>query len=307
MRTSDEREQRRATRRFPDFFVVGHPKCGTSAMYEMLRQHPQVFMSPIKEPRYFNDDLNVPTETRMTESEYLKMFRGADHEQRLGEASPGYLRSYVAPGRIAAVNSDARIIAILREPASFIHSLHLQGMRNGRVLTRDLRAVLDADESRPDMLQFGQYVKYVEQLERYRAVFPPGQVLVLVYEDYRRENAQTMRQVFRFIGVDDAFEVEPTVANPSGVRSLRLAALWAHFRDSEGPAYSALRRTAKLTSTRQLHYRVRQTYRRFNTAPPPPADPELLAELRRRFTPEVVRLSEYIGRDLCALWGYPTG
>ncbi|MDD9350107.1 sulfotransferase, partial [Mumia sp.] len=240
MQTTDQREQSRTNRRFPDFFVVGHPKCGTSAMYEMLRQHPQVFMSPIKEPRFFNDDLHVPTETRMTESEYLDMFGGALPAQRLGEASPGYLRSHVAPRRIAAANPDARIVAILREPASFINSLHLQGMRNGRILTRDLRAVLDIDPSRPEVFQYGEYVKYVDQLERYRAVFRPEQILVLVYEEYRRENARTMRDVFRFIGVDDEFDVAPTTANPSGVRSLRLAALWAHFRDSDGAAYRAL-------------------------------------------------------------------
>lgn len=275
-------------------------------MYEMLRQHPQVFMSPIKEPRYFNDDLHVPTETRMTESEYLEMFRAAGPDQRLGEASPGYLRSCVAAQRIAAANPDARIIALLREPASFVHSLHIQGMRNGRILTTDLRSVLDADASRPETFRYGPYLRYVDQLERYYSVFPAENILVLLYEEYRRDNARTMQQVFRLIGVDDAFEVRPTVANPSGVRSLRLAALWAHVRDSEGPAYRALRRTAKAASTRQLHYRVRHAYRRLNTAPPPPADPALMAELRQRFAPEVVRLSSYLDRDLGSLWGYPT-
>src|SRR5207302_11433714 len=119
-------------RRIPDFFIVGHHKSGTTALYEMLRRHPQIYMPALKEPRYFASDLRElfePVRTGRlphTLEEYLALFDGATPGQITGEASPSYLRSTVAARKIAEVRPDARIIAILREPASFVRSLHLQ-------------------------------------------------------------------------------------------------------------------------------------------------------------------------------------
>jgi hypothetical protein len=135
-------------------------------------------------------------------------------------------------------------------------------------------------------------------------VFPAEQILVLIYEDYRDSNIATMRQVFEFIGVDPGFAVEPTTANPSGVRSLRLAGVWASTRDSVNPAYRALRSGAKAMMSRRMRDRMRRSYHRLNTASPPQVDVGLMAELRTQFAPEVRRLSDYMGRDLCSHWGY---
>src|SRR5277367_876829 len=123
--------------RVPDFFIVGHPKSGTTALYEMLRRHPQIFMADLKEPRFFASDLRARAQPRSgaatstlalpeTLEEYLSLFEAARPGQRVGEASPSYLRSATAAHAIAEVQPGARVIAILREPASFLRSLHLE-------------------------------------------------------------------------------------------------------------------------------------------------------------------------------------
>ena len=122
---------RGSQRRAPDFFIVGHPKSGTTALYEMLRRHPQIFMPELKEPSFFGSE---PAQSpgpgsagqRDRLEEYLSLFDAAGPDQRFGEATPSYLKSGTAASRIAELQPDARIIAILREPASFLRSLHLQ-------------------------------------------------------------------------------------------------------------------------------------------------------------------------------------
>src|SRR5271165_2588043 len=132
MSTSEKsRTETTARGRVPDFFIVGQPKAGTTALYQMLSQHPQIFMSDLKEPRFLADDMRSRfTNPRgrplpQTLEQYLSLFEGAGDDQRLGEATPMYLWSRTAAERISQLQPSARIIAILREPASLLRSLHL--------------------------------------------------------------------------------------------------------------------------------------------------------------------------------------
>src|SRR5438876_10601316 len=116
--------------RKPYFFIVGHAKSGTTALYEMLRDHPQIYTPELKEPWFFATDMRVRFQPSIggrppqTLEEYLRLFREAKPGQRIGEASSSYLWSRTAASGIAQLSPDARIIAILREPASFLYSLH---------------------------------------------------------------------------------------------------------------------------------------------------------------------------------------
>src|SRR4051794_36115652 len=148
--------------RVPDFFIVGHAKSGTTALYEMLRRHPEIFMPAVKEPQFFarnpqgarngqapDGDVFARTGDRSESlDEYLALFAAAAPWQRVGEASTFYLWSPTAAARIAAAQPHARIIAILREPASFLRSLHLQMLQNGTETERDLRRALELEGAR---------------------------------------------------------------------------------------------------------------------------------------------------------------
>jgi hypothetical protein len=310
--------------RVPDFFIVGHAKSGTTALYEMLRRHPQIFMPDGKEPWFFGSDMRPRFQPRaagalpQTLEEYLALFGSADPEQRVGEASSSYLWSRTAAAEIAEVQPAARIIAILREPTSFLRSLHLQLLQTHVEDRKDFgkALALEADRRegrhvprrshRPQLLQYTDHVRYVEQLRRYHAAFGGEQVLVLIYEDFRRDNEATVRTVMRFLGVDDTYPVETLTANPSILlRSQQLDDLVHAVSVGRGPVSRVAKATMKALAPSDVRRRLLGVTRRHVVHGEPKApDEKLVMELRRRFKPEVAALGEYLDRDLVSLWGY---
>jgi hypothetical protein len=307
--------------RVPDFFIVGHPKCGTTALYEMLRGQPGIFMPALKEPQFFATEMRFgprPEHLPDTLEQYVALFEAARPDQLVGEASPSYLRSHTAAGLIAEVRPDARIIAILREPASFLRSVHLQfvqaGLENEHDLHRALALESDRREGRnlprrgfwPLALQYSDQVRYVEQLCRYQAAFSPEQILVLIYDDFRADNEETVRRVLRFLQVEDAAAIEEVEANPTvGARWRAGHELMHAVTVGRGPLSRAVKATIKtLTPSGPRRGLLRAVRRKLIYGAPPAADEQLMSELRRRFKPEVVSLSEYLDRDLVSEWGY---
>jgi len=319
----------RAQGRVPDFFIVGHHKSGTTAMYEMLRRHPQIFMPEMKEPEFFGRDRSRRREdpagrpgrrartyaqTRpQTYAEYLALFEAAGAGQRVGEASPSYLYSPTAAAQIAEARPDARIVAILREPASFLRSLHLQMLRDHVQREPDLRQAIAgedlADEgtgARGPRPSYTDRVRYVEQLRRYHDVFAPEQVLVLIYDDFRADNRATVRAVLRFLDLDADARIEAVDVNPTVVARSRVLDGWVRaLRTGRGPLARGAKSTLEaLTPARARRRAVRSFQRNVVYGDAPPADEGLAIELRRRFRGEVVALGDYLGRDLVSLWGY---
>jgi ATP-binding cassette, subfamily B, bacterial len=309
--------------RVPEFFIAGQPKSGTTALYEMLRRHPQIYMPDRKEPRFFvsemyHRDPPRPGGTPQTLEEYLSWFEAARPEQRVGEASPWYLWSRTAASRIAEVRPDARIVAILREPASLLRSLHLEFVQLYVETETDLRRAISLEESRrqgrdvprhtywPHALLYSDHVRSVEQLRRFHAVFPPEQVLLLIYDDFRTDNEATVRRVMRFLEVDDSLPIETLDANPTvSVRSRRLHELTHAVSVGHGPLSRAAKTSVKVLTPQGLRRGALRTVQsRVVFAGPCQPEESFMLELRRRFKGEVVALSEYLGRDLVALWGY---
>ncbi len=309
-----------APKRLPDFFIVGHHKSGTTALYEMLRRHPEIFMPAVKEPRFFASDLRPLTSVAHTETldGYLSLFEPARADQRAGEATPLYLLSRTAASAIAAAAPAARIVAILREPASFLRSLHLQFVQAHVETESDLRKAIALEDARrqgkdlpkglrrPQMLMYSEHVRYVEQLRRYQAAFAPEQVLVLVYDDFREDNEATVRTVLRFLDVDDSAPIEVVEANPTvHVRSVRLNHLVRGLYVGRGAVGGAVNGAAKALMPRKARRRALEAvHRHLVYRAPRPPDEELMLELRRRFKSEVEELSEHLNRDLVSLWGY---
>jgi len=312
---------RGSVERVPDFFIVGHPKCGTTALYEMLRGQPRIYMPSLKEPQFFASEMRVgprPEQLPDTLEEYLALFDGARADQILGEASPSYLRSNTAATLIAEVQPAARIIAILREPTSFLRSVHLQFVQAGIETEYDLRTALALEENRragknlprrglwPLALLYSEHVRYVEQLRRYRAVFAPEQVLVLIYDDFRADNEGTVRAVLSFLGIEDPATVEKVEANPTvGARSPAVHGLVQALAVGRGPVSRGVKGVLTTLTPQGPRRRLLRALRRNVVyGEPPVPDEQLMSELRRRFKGEVVALGEYLGRDLVSLWGY---
>jgi hypothetical protein len=324
--TSELLALRASGRRAPDFFIVGHAKCGTTALYEMLRAHPQIYMPAVKETQFLSRALHYrqhpqdgpPTVRPQTLDAYLSLFAPAAPGQRAGEASTDYLRTTATARRIAALQPDARIIAIFREPVSFLSSLHLQLLQVGIETESDFATAMALEQERregrniprrsgwPPALMYSEHVRYVAQLRSYYECFAREQILVLIYDDFRRENEQAVREVLRFLEVDDTLAIHSAEANPTvRVRSRRAERMLDSVSVGRGPISVVTKAALKTLTSERLRRGALRTMKGIVVEKQPaPPDERFTRELRRRFKGEVVAASEYLERDLVSLWKY---
>ena len=232
----------------PDFFLVGAPKCGTTALYAMLGAHPEIFVSPVKEPDFFASDIRAAvqggvlggrvfrpgksagpegpaSEERLVNdwSQYLRLFNGAGPEQAVGEGSVSYLASRVAAVAIHKRCPDARILMVLRDPADRLFSHYAAA-----VAARSTRATFPewlADVARRETLDaapIGPVVagRYGANLQRYFAVFPAPRIHIVWHEEFVKDPAGAVRSIFAFLGVDENQQV-PVNIRRNETRTLR--------------------------------------------------------------------------------------
>ncbi len=204
--------------RKPDFFIVGAPKCGTTAISDYLAQHPDVFLAP-KELHFFGSDLNP---VRLNEVEYLRLFESASRESRLGEASVWYFYSESVPAEIKNFSPDARIIMSLRNPVDMIYSLHSQLVYSMAEEIEDFERALHAEQQDgrtlrlPVGLESFTYAaagKYCEHVKRYLDTFGPEKVCIVIFDDLKENTPRVYGAVCEFLAVRSAFQ-------HSGIRSL---------------------------------------------------------------------------------------
>lgn len=296
-----------AERRRPDFFIVGAPKSGTTAMYEYLRAHPQLFLPERKELRFFGSDLEVRDRAQLSMEDYLDLFADSGEARRIGTAYVWYLFSRRAAAEILEFAPNADIIAMLRNPIEMVWSLHSEHLFNGNEDIRDFTAALDAEVDRqngrripahahlPQGLRYSQVPLYAEQLDRYFSTFGRDRVHVILYEDFAADVRSSYRAVLSFLGVDPGFS--PTAFEVINANKRTRSEWFRHFLARPPELPRRIIRTLVPASVRRAAY---ERAKRANVAatrrePMPPATRE---RLRRLFQPEVERLSALIGRDL---------
>ena len=292
----------------PDFLIVGAPRCGTTALYDYLQQHPGVFMPYRKEPHFFGDD--IPQRQPFLDlAGYRALFAPSRDDQRAGEATVWYLYSDSAAAQISAFNPEARIIIMLRRPVDMMYSLH------GLFLFTTWEDIVDFDEAVaaepdrrqgrrlprntwwPQALQYTWLADYAPHVARYRSLFGDGRVKVIVYDDFRADPLAMTRSVLEFLDLDPHFVPRIDVVNRA--RTARSMALQRRLND---PRFLALlgRLPPRLghvawRALMRLNIRYRER---------PPLDPAVDAALTRRLEPAVRRLEELLGRELAA-WRSP--
>ncbi len=286
--------------KLPNFLILGAQKAGTTSLYQYLGQHPQVYMSPIKEPNYFSfggltDSQRGVISRRVIEplSEYQKLFHGAQSEIALGEASPTYLLCERAAGRIRQVVPQAKLIAVLRNPVDRAYS-HYAFNRKWLAEKLSFRDAIKAEAARSqtvyryrfDYLQRGLYYR---QLSAYFKLFPKNQICVLLYDDMCKNPAHFLKEVFAFLEVDENFKPNLSVRyNVSGIP--RGAITRAIIRTAR-----PLRRWLEANLPAPLLSRAAQSMLRRQTIEV--ADRAQLAEY---FREDISRLEELIQCDLTA-------
>jgi len=200
----------------PTFLVVGGQKCGTTSLYKYLDEHPDVFMSPVKELRFFSGEAAsqkaAPTGGQAISdfATYCEYFEGASKHQAAGEASPSYIFYPGTAERIHRHLPDVQIIAILRDPVDRAFSEYWHHWRMGRQLNDDflsfvLSEDVDADPQFGDLRDCVRRGLYYRQLKPYFRLFDREQLLILFHEDLKTNAHGLMQRVYEFIGVDDSF------------------------------------------------------------------------------------------------------
>lgn len=286
----------------PTFLLVGAAKAGTTSLYHYLHQHPDIFMSRVKEPHFFSwEDDGWPRWAVKTRAEYENLFdEGADATAR-GEASTWYLYSEGAADRIHAANPDMKIVALLRNPVERAYSNWSFNLEKGydTALTFEEALALETERQEtgtPWHQHYFQAGLYADQVRRYYERFGRERVLVLLYEDFRANPQRIVEQTYTFLGVEPTYTPDVTgVYNPT------------HF-----PKYKRLQRFIKTRNPfrkhlrqllpARLHNALAHALRRVNQAERPPMAAETRATLRAAYHDNIMELEPLLGRDLRSVW-----
>ena len=199
----------------PNFLVIGANKAGTTSLARYLQQHPDVYMSAVKEPGFFVLEDGDPTAaaapgSTFTFDSYTALFDAVTTERAWGEASTAYLGSPKAPDAIRRHIPDARLVAVLRNPVDRAFSNYKMQVARGREnldFGEAIRAELDGKPPPPGVRE-RRYVRlgfYGRYLEGYWSTFDTSQLHVALYDDYRRDAAGVLKEIFGFLDVDDSF------------------------------------------------------------------------------------------------------
>lgn len=291
----------------PDFFIVGAPKCGTSALHSYLSAHPGVFTPPVKEPHFFCADM--PKLARVADlAAYQALFARARRGALTGEASVTYLFSEVAVREIMARYPQARIIVMLREPVAAVRSYHRQLLSGLIEDIEDFESAWAAQADRaagrrippscpePALLQYEATYRYLPQLRRLFDLVPPTQRHVIVYETFFEDPAKGYAQVLAFLGLrpDGRRTFQPVNA----ARTLRSRAL-ARFYLSPPRVlrrlWSPIRPLAHAMGVRPP-----EILQALNSSrgPAPPLRPALEQALKAAFADDIAELEGLLGRSL---------
>jgi len=295
----------------PDFFIVGAPKCGTTTLYNCLRQHPEIFMPSRKEPRFFCDDLDSGSERDgffflRDEASYLSLFSCAGKAKRIGEASTTYLYSEVSARRIREFCGSASIIIMLRNPVDMLYSYHSERYYNGNEDIPDFEAALAVEGERRRGLRLprnaanlkGLYYKDVAkfsiQIQRYLEVFGQDRVRIVLLDDLKRDPLSLYKDIFTFLGVSQSFTPEFQIVNPN--KQVRSKMLKSFLQNRSTRLRGVARRLIPAGGRHKLAQYMARMNRKYVSRRP--MDPQTRKWLNHEFAQEVQILSEMLSRDL---------
>ncbi|MBA3445503.1 MAG: sulfotransferase [Gemmatimonadales bacterium] len=293
----------------PNFFIVGAPKCGTTALYEYLRPHPSIFMSEIKEPHFFAKDLGTYPRVK-TPEEYAGIFADStDRHLAVGEASVYYLRSSVAIPNIREFNPDARIIAMFRNPVEMVHSLHSQLLYVAEEREADFETAWRMQERRSRgidlppvsrgsfLLQYAQVGQFGTQTRRLLSVFPRDQVKLILFDDFAVSPQAVYDDVIEFLGIPH--DQRSNFPRINDNKRARLGWLSNFTRKPPPVLHTAVRRLKQAVGGEGITA-VKSKIVVLNTVREKrqPLSPEFRTELVETFREEVALLSRLLNRDL---------
>lgn len=294
--------------RLPDLLVIGAAKAGTSAFYRYIEQHPQIYASPIKEPHFFglegeNNLFNAPPGIEAKENKAIRhidnygaLFQAAPAQSLIVEASVSYLYLPKAAQRIKHYLPKVKMITMLRNPVERAYSSFLYLGRDGREPLSTLAEGLAAEKERIKenwgfLYRYTDFGLYSEQLARYFKEFDSNQIRIFLYDDFKANPHEVIKQTFEFVGIDSSFQPDMSRRfNVSGLPKNKIL----HKLIAEG---NILKSMLKPIIPSQLRYRLKEGY--YDKSLTKPTLPE---ETRQNlidfFREDILKTQELLGRDL---------
>ncbi len=282
---------------WPNLFIAGAPRCGTSSLHAYLQAIPGIYMSRIKEPNFFSrvviaDDHPMVKPIR-DEKQYLQLFSGAGNAKIIGEASPTYLADPEAPGLINRTVPTAKVLVSLRDPVDRLYSHYLM-MRNNRPamgsFIQEIERGIALGNNPHDAVLEPDVGLYSQQIQRYRDVFGDSRFKVLMFEELLADIPGTLRTILEFLGInhDLCNFAEPAQRQYAEARGSLVRYLFGNRMISRASEALIPFRLRKLVRSKFL----------LKEAPKPRMDPEARKFLVGYYRDDVRRLKELLGRRL---------
>jgi hypothetical protein len=297
----------------PDFVIVGAPKCGTTALYSYLTTHPGIAMSRLKEPCFWSRDIDTVWRLK-DRADYDAMWQDVRPHALRGEASPVYIQSQAAIPDLLAARPDVRLIAMIRNPVEMAASRHANLLVGYDEDVADFEAAWRLQERRfngealplrcrePALLQYRANAAIGDQLERFLALVPAAQRIVIVFDDFRADTRREYLRALALLGLadDGRTDFAPVHRN--------LALHWAGLPDFliwlSRRAPRLYRRARAVARGAGLSPGALLTKANMYAAPRKPLSAAFERELIAAFLPQVEKVERLLGRDLAA-WKTP--
>jgi hypothetical protein len=287
----------------PTFLIVGVQKAGTTSIYNYLQEHPQVYMSPVKETNFLEKDWENLAEDKhnkngiITLEDYSRLFAGVKDEIAIGEASPNYLFHYKSSvPRIQKYVPDAQLIIVLRNPIERAYSDYLMHIRDAigyRPLSEQIKYAAD----KSFIIRKGFYYTPIQfYLNHFRA----EKVKVLLYDDLIQDSLKFMQSMYRYIGVDESIEIDTTkkVQTAKVPKNQLINNLLRRKNPLRTLAANTLKSVMPLSARQQLRDRLMNlNYQSKQATPLSPEDRQGLINIYRE---DILKLQDLINRDLSA-------
>lgn len=288
----------------PNFFIVGAAKCGTSSLFHYVELHPDVYMSPIKEPHYFCDDyfpmhFTGPGDEGFSQNrlrnmeDYLRLFEAGNLKKIRGEGSVYYLYFDGIAEQLLEFNPDAKVVIVLRNPVQRAYSAYMHTVRDGRE-TLTFEEALEREQSRREegyqpLWWYRELGRYSAQVERYIKAFPSNQLKIFLFEDLR-DTAKAVKDTFSFLNLRDVPVDTSIKYNESGIPKSRM--LFNFFAKP-----NILKEIVKPLLPAKVRQKLGQQAKSM-TLRQETMNPQTRSMLTEYFREDIKRLQELIGRDL---------
>ncbi len=294
---------RRNIMKLPTFLVVGIEKAGTTSIYQYLNQHPQVYMSPVKETNFLERDWEnfqgKPNPKRIdTWEKYSNLFSNVQDEIAIGEVSPNYLFHYKSSSeRIIKYVPDVKIIAILRNPVDRAYSDYLMHLRDS-INVEKVRSLTEQVQFRADTSFTLKKGFYYTPVKYYFDTFGKERVKIYLYNDLSENSSAMMQDMYQFIGVNSDFT--PDTSERQQVAAVPKNQSLNNLMKTKNPVRAAVSSVLKVVMPLEMRQKLRSSLVNLNSGgkelkPLSSEERQLLIDFYRE---DILKLQDLIQRDL---------